>query len=203
MEASIPSVSSLLTIDGQGWCQVLDAGSSAALPRRIVSPNYDSRPPGFAVSLLVIHCISLPPGEFAGDAVIRLFSNTLDPEAHPSFAPVHHLKVSAHFFLRRDGALIQFVSCNDRAWHAGESNWQGRARCNDFSIGIELEGCEDTPFTPAQYERLTALVGALRTRYPLTAAAGHSDIAPGRKTDPGPYFDWSRIAAAGLPHLPA
>ncbi len=170
--------------------------------RHIASPNHDARPPETAISLLVIHAISLPPGVFTGDAVIRLFTNTLDPDTHPCFAAIHRLRVSAHFYLRRDGTLVQFVSCDDRAWHAGESNWQGRARCNDFSLGVELEGCDDTSFTPVQYERLTMLIDALRARYPLTAVAGHSDIAPGRKTDPGPHFDWSRIAAAGLPHIP-
>jgi AmpD protein len=174
--------------------------------RLVPSPNCDARPPGEAVTLVVIHGISLPPGAFGGDGVERLFTNTLDPAAHSFYATVAGLRVSAHFFLRRGGEVVQFVSCNDRAWHAGVSTWRGRARCNDFSIGVELEGTDDTPYQAAQYERLARLLRALKRRYPsISAAAGHSDVAPGRKTDPGPAFDWERLArltgAARLPDL--
>lgn len=162
--------------------------------RRVPSPNFDPRPPG-PVRLLVVHAISLPPGEFGGDGVIELFTNRLDPAAHPYYVGLDGLRVSAHFLIRRDGELIQFVSCLDRAWHAGVSSWRGASRCNDFSIGVELEGCDDRPFDPRQYEALLGLVAALRSRYPLEDIVGHSDIAPGRKTDPGPHFDWSRVAA--------
>lgn len=158
---------------------------------------------GTAISLVVIHGISLPPGQFGGDDVERLFTNTLDAAAHPAYASIAGLKVSAHFLIRRDGELVQFVSCHDRAWHAGVSSWQGRERCNEFSIGIELEGTDTVAYTPAQYRQLAALLPALRARYPLVAAVGHSDIAPGRKTDPGRAFDWARLArltgAAPLP----
>lgn len=159
--------------------------------RRIESPNYDARPEGVQVSLIVIHAISLPPDQFGGPGVIELFTNCLDPEAHPYYATIHQLRVSAHFFIRRDGELIQFVPTAARAWHAGVSCWQGRERCNDFSIGIELEGCDTQAFEPEQYAALVALLGRLRRRYPGVAVAGHSDIAPGRKTDPGPCFDWA------------
>jgi len=157
----------------------------------IASPNCDNRPPG-AIELLVIHNISLPPGEFGGDGVQRLFSNTLDAAAHPYYATIAGLKVSAHFFVRRDGQIVQFVPCLKRAWHAGESCWQGVSRCNDFSIGIELEGSDELPFTDAQYDALGSLTMALRAAYPIRGIAGHSDIAPQRKTDPGPCFDWGR-----------
>jgi AmpD protein len=157
----------------------------------IPSPNFDERPAG-DIELLVIHNISLPPDEFGGDGVERLFTNTLDAEAHPYYRTIAGLKVSAHFFIRRDGRLVQFVPCTRRAWHAGVSSWQGRGRCNDFSLGVELEGCDTRPFTDAQYETLHELTLALRAAYPLRGIAGHSDIAPGRKTDPGPHFDWLR-----------
>lgn len=161
----------------------------------IASPNHDARPPGTAPTLVVIHGISLPPGEFGGDGVARLFTNTLDPFAHPYYAAIAQLRVSAHFFVRRDGALEQFVSCHERAWHAGVSRWQGRERCNDFSIGIELEGTDDLRYEDAQYATLARLLMALKARYPtLAAAVGHSDVAPGRKTDPGPHFEWARLA---------
>lgn len=160
------------------------------------SPNCDARPAGTAIDLLVIHNISLPPGVFGGTAVIDLFLNRLDPQAHPYYAEIAALRVSAHFFIRRDGALLQFVPCAMRAWHAGQSSWCGRAHCNDFSIGIELEGTDETAFTDAQYSRLEALSRLLSTRYPIAASAGHADIAPGRKTDPGPLFDWARYRAA-------
>lgn len=158
----------------------------------IASPNYDERPAGCSVELLVVHHISLPPGQFGGPGIVEFFTNRLDPTAHPYYATIAGAKVSAHFLVRRDGALVQFVSCERRAWHAGESSWKGRPRCNDFSVGVELEGTGEVPFTNAQYARLAALTQALQARYPIAAIAGHSDIAPGRKTDPGPSFDWSR-----------
>lgn len=161
--------------------------------RQVRSPNCDQRPAGTEITLLVVHGISLPPGKFGGDAVERLFTNTLDCRADPAFAPLEDLRVSAHFLVRRAGLLIQFVPCDLRAWHAGASNWKGRQRCNDFSIGVELEGSDKVPYTKAQYSRLARLTRALRTRYPLADIAGHSDIAPGRKTDPGSSFDWSRF----------
>jgi AmpD protein len=163
--------------------------------RFVSSPNCDERPAGCLVDLLVVHHISLPPGEFGGPGVVELFTNRLDPAAHPYYAAIAGAKVSSHFLIRRDGELIQFVSCAKRAWHAGESSWKGRPRCNDFSVGVELEGTGETPFTAAQYARLAALTLALRARYPITGIAGHSDIAPGRKTDPGPSFDWPRYRA--------
>ena len=163
----------------------------------IPSPNCDYRPAG-NIELLVIHSISLPPGEFGGDGVQRLFTNTLDASVHPYYRNIAELKVSAHFFVRRDGLIIQFVPCLKRAWHAGASCWQGRARCNDFSVGIEMEGCDAVPYTDAQYESLHRLTCALRVAYPACGIAGHSDIAPQRKTDPGPRFDWARYLA-GLP----
>jgi AmpD protein len=161
----------------------------------IASPNCDERPAGCAIDLLVIHHISLPPGEFGGPGIIELFTNRLDPAAHPDYAGLAGLRVSSHFLIRRGGELIQFVPCAMRAWHAGESSWKGRDRCNDFSIGIELEGTGATPFTAAQYRKLAQLTRALRARYPLADIAGHSDVAPGRKRDPGPRFDWKRYRA--------
>jgi AmpD protein len=157
----------------------------------IPSPNCDDRPIP-AIKLLVIHNISLPPDEYGGDGVQCLFTNTLDVAAHPYYQAIVGLKVSAHFFVRRDGQIIQFVSCLKRAWHAGDSCWQGVSRCNDFSIGIELEGSDAVPFTDAQYTGLILLTTALRSAYPIQGIAGHSDIAPQRKTDPGPCFDWAR-----------
>lgn len=179
----------------------IDARGKIGPARQVPSPNCDARPAGTKVSLVVIHGISLPPGSFGGDAIERLFTNRLDPAEHPFYAGVAALRVSAHFLIRRDGELVQFVSCNDRAWHAGVSSWQGRARCNDFSVGIELEGTDTQPYADVQYRRLAGLLRALAARYPLTAAVGHSDVAPGRKTDPGTVFDWDRLAArvpAGL-----
>ncbi|HYP67335.1 MAG TPA: 1,6-anhydro-N-acetylmuramyl-L-alanine amidase AmpD [Thiobacillaceae bacterium] len=160
--------------------------------RYIASPHSDFRPVEHDIRLLVIHNISLPPGEFAGRAVEALFTGRLDWDAHPYFQSIRGLKVSAHFFIRRDGELIQFVACSRRAWHAGASSWQGRERCNDFSIGIELEGADDVHFTDAQYQTLLPLIKTLKSRYPIADIVGHSDIAPGRKTDPGALFDWSR-----------
>ena len=156
------------------------------------SPHHDERPPDTVIDLLVIHNISLPPGEFGGAAIIDLFSGRLDIAAHPWFSGLAGLRVSAHFLVRRDGEPLQFVGCADRAWHAGESTWRGRDNCNDYSIGIELEGTDDTPFTDPQYRTLVALTIALRKVYPIVDIVGHADIAPGRKTDPGPHFDWDR-----------
>ena len=164
--------------------------------RLVASPNFNQRPPGSAIELVVIHNISLPPGVFKGDAVERLFTNTLDTSAHPFYAQLVGLQVSAHFFVRRSGALYQFVSCDERAWHAGASAWRGRSGCNDFSIGIEVEGSDERPFTKRQYVRLAGLLRQLLHTYPTIAGvAGHSEIAPGRKTDPGPHFDWCRLLA--------
>ncbi len=171
-------------LDDAGWLP--DA-------RRLPSPNCDARPGGAAIELVVIHAIALPPGVFEGDAVIDLFTNRLDWDAHPYYQGIRGLEVSAHFFIRRDGSLIQFVPCSLRAWHAGPSSWDGRERCNDFSIGIELEGSDDTPFTEAQYAALIPLLDTLKMAYPIRAVVGHSDIAPGRKTDPGPRFAWQRL----------
>jgi N-acetyl-anhydromuramoyl-L-alanine amidase len=161
----------------------------------VPSPNCDDRPGG-PIELLVIHNISLPPDEFGGDGVLRLFTNTLDVTAHPYYGEIAGMKVSAHFFVRRDGKIFQFVPCLKRAWHAGESCWQGSTRCNDYSIGIELEGSDNVPFTDAQYLSLSRLTTALRAAYPIRGIAGHSDIAPQRKTDPGPCFDWTRYLSA-------
>lgn len=163
--------------------------------RFIASRNYDERPSGTAVELLVIHNISLPPGEFGGPGIIDFFTRQLDLDAHPYYQGIKDLTVSSHFLIRRDGEIIQFVSCDKRAWHAGESVWRGQSRCNDFSLGIELEGTDDLPFEDAQYLRLAALARALEAKYPITDSVGHCDIAPGRKTDPGPYFDWVRYRA--------
>ena len=159
----------------------------------LASTHCDARPPGCAIELIVIHCISLPPGCFGGDAIERLFTGRLDPGAHPYYATLGEGRVSAHFLIRRDGALLQFVSCAQRAWHAGVSRWDGRERCNDFSIGVELEGSEFETFTAAQYAALRSLQDALWTAYPIRWARGHSEIAPQRKRDPGPLFDWSLV----------
>ena len=172
----------------------IDVAGYATLARRVRSPNRDARPPGMPIDLVVVHGISLPPGEFGGESIARLFTNTLDSNAHPSFAAIAELRVSAHFLIRRDGELVQFVACNERAWHAGVSSWKGREGCNDFSIGIELEGTDDQPYAAAQYTMVARLVRALKRVYPITDVVGHSDIAPGRKTDPGPAFDWARFA---------
>lgn len=175
----------------------LDPAGYIAGVTRIASPNCDARPAGASVSMLVIHSISLPPGEFGGGAIIDLFTNALDAAAHPYYREIAGLRVSAHFLIRRDGHLIQFVSTEQRAWHAGESAWRGRSRCNDFSIGIELEGTDDSAFDDAQYATLADLVAALRGRYAVTDIVGHSEIAPNRKTDPGPGFDWQRLPRIG------
>jgi AmpD protein len=171
----------------------IDAAGYANLARRVPSPNHDSRPAGATVTLVVVHGISLPPGEFGGDGIEALFTNRLDPAAHPYYAGIAALRVSAHFLIRRDGTLVQFVGCGERAWHAGESSWRGQSRCNDYSVGIELEGADDVPYATAQYAMLARLVRALRRRYPIVDVAGHGDVAPGRKTDPGTAFDWPRL----------
>ena len=161
----------------------------------IASPNCDERPADTEINLLVIHNISLPPNQFGGTGVIDLFTNQIDPQAHFYYQSLQGLKVSAHFFIRRDGVIIQFVPCTKRAWHAGISRWQGKECCNDFSIGIELEGSDTTPFTDNQYSSLLALTRCLCNQYSIRHIAGHADIAPGRKTDPGPYFDWKKYAS--------
>lgn len=158
--------------------------------RQLASPNCDERPAGVAVTLALVHAISLPPGEYGGDGIERLFTNRLDPRAHPYFREISSLNVSAHFLIRRDGALVQFVPVQRRAWHAGASSWRARARCNDFSVGIELEGTEDGLFERAQYRELCDLLQALREALPLRDIAAHSEVAPGRKRDPGAGFDW-------------
>jgi AmpD protein len=186
--------------DAEGWL----AGA-----RRVPSPHHDARPAGAVVDLLVVHHISLPPGRFSGDAIERLFTATLDPRSHPAFAELAGLRVSAHFLVRRRGEIVQFVDTDHRAWHAGVSHFQGRERCNDFSVGVELEGDGEHRFTVAQYRRMGQLARLLARRHPLRWVAGHSDIAPGRKHDPGPFFDWqsllSSIADTGLtrPFQPA
>jgi len=189
-----------LRLDRHGWLRP-DCEAS-----HVLSPNHDERPADTQVSLLVLHNISLPPGEFGGPHIIRLFTNSLDYTAHPHLEHLRGLKVSAHFLIRRDGAIVQFVPTRKRAWHAGASRHAGRERCNDFSIGIELEGTDTLPYTDAQYDTLAALTRLLRNLHPLSAVRGHEHIAPGRKTDPGPAFDWLRYARqAGWPQrlLPA
>jgi AmpD protein len=161
----------------------------------IPSPNCDDRPVDETVRLVVIHSISLPPGEFGGEDIIRLFCNTLDCASHPYYEGLRSLRVSAHFLIRRTGELTQFVPCTRRAWHAGASTWHGRDRCNDFSVGIELEGADEIPYADQQYAALSALVAALARAYPIEDVVGHADIAPGRKSDPGPAFDWPRFFA--------
>jgi AmpD protein len=172
-----------------GWCQGV---------RHCPSPNCNARPQG-EVSLLVIHNISLPPGQFGTGKVQQFFQNRLVVDEHPYFAEIASMQVSAHFLIERDGAITQFVSCNERAWHAGQSCFAGRENCNDFSLGIELEGTDELPFSDAQYTALVELVGELRGAYPALTQeriCGHSDIAPARKTDPGPAFDWPRLRTA-------
>jgi len=170
------------------------------------SPNQDERPPGVEPELLVLHGISLPPGKYGGPYIEALFTNTLDPEQHPYFHEIAGLKVSAHLLLRRDGELLQFVPLNRRAWHAGDSRFRGRSCCNDYSIGIELEGTDDEAYSDSQYQQLPGLIAAILRAYPKISArriAGHCDVAPGRKTDPGPAFDWLRLydGLAALPHF--
>lgn len=179
---------------------MINAAGIASDAQFIASPNYDARPlqannqpPNIA--LIVIHNISLPPGLYGGNGIIELFTNQLQPADHPYYASIYTHTVSAHFLIRRHGELIQFVACLDRAWHAGASSWQGQSRCNDFSIGIELEGSDFEAFTPAQYLTLKRLLAGLSNRFAIQAIVGHSDIAPERKTDPGPFFDWSQVDA--------
>ena len=163
--------------------------------RQVASPNFDSRPSGVVADLIVVHGISLPPGEFGGPWIDRLFTNSLPPDMHPYFAEIDGLRVSSHLLVARDGGLTQFVSFTDRAWHAGESRYEGRIACNDFSIGVELEGVDTLPYEAAQYDTLAEVVAALCDAYPRLSTdrlVGHSDISPGRKTDPGPAFDWER-----------
>ena len=178
---------------------VIDSFGWYGAARPLASPNCDDRPADCAVELLLLHNISLPPNEFGSDAVLQLFTNSLDYDAHPYYAGLVGLRLSAHFFIRRDGAMWQFVPCTRRAWHAGVSHWRGRDRCNDFSIGVELEGADHLAFDQSQYAALDRLTAALQRVYPLVAVAGHSDVAPDRKTDPGPHFDWSRCTR--LPRL--
>lgn len=182
----------------QTWSGLLN------LARQCPSPNQDDRPDDCAVDLLVIHNISLPPGEYGGPWIDRLFQNRLPAEQHPYFQEIHRLRVSSHLLIRRDGELVQYVPLHKRAWHAGESCFAGRQRCNDFSIGIELEGNDETPYTDAQYQALASTILQIRQHYPgitRERITGHCDIAPGRKSDPGPAFDWRRLhrllAAAG------
>jgi len=174
-----------LTLDADGWVREAE---------RLPSPNCDTYPQP-EVPLLVIHNISLPPYQYGGPGVQQLFTNSLDPQAHPYYAGIAGLRVSCHFFIRRDGSLLQFVPTSRRAWHAGASQWRGRERCNDFSLGIELEGCDFEPFSHAQYRTLLALAALLQRDCGVVAITGHEHIAPGRKTDPGPYFDWARLSA--------
>ncbi|MDX1605054.1 MAG: 1,6-anhydro-N-acetylmuramyl-L-alanine amidase AmpD [Candidatus Competibacterales bacterium] len=177
----------------------LDATGDRLRPARwLPSPNHDRRPPGTVIDLVVIHGISLPPGDFGGPWIDALFTNQLDPAAHPDFRELEGLNVSAHLLIRRDGSLTQYVGFRDRAWHAGRSCFRGRERCNDYAIGIELEGTDTRPYDVRQYPMLAAVIAALRRAYPAITPGritGHADIAPGRKTDPGPAFDWDRLYA--------
>ena len=183
-----------MIIGADGWLESV---------RRVLSPNFDQRPAGCSIELIVLHNISLPPGVYGGGYVERFFTNSLDASAHPYFAEIAQMRVSAHVFLERDGRATQFVSFDDRAWHAGASVFEGRQGCNDFSIGVELEGSDFDLFTDAQYTTLNALIEILRAAYPIKRLCGHSDIAPGRKTDPGPFFDWTRIFLRNVLHLPS
>lgn len=164
--------------------------------QRLDSPNYGPRPSGACIDLLVIHSISLPPGQYGGQEVQALFTNQLDWDAHTYFSQIRGLQVSSHFYIRRDGSLWQFVSADDRAWHAGQSEYRGRPQCNDDSIGIELEGLEGDVFENAQYEQLSRLCLDLHRHYPIAHIAGHEHIAPGRKHDPGAGFDWVRLKSS-------
>ena len=174
----------------------INANGLALNAQFLASPNHDARPSPFAASticLVVIHNISLPPMQYGGNGIIELFNNQLNPNEHPYYADIYKQKVSSHFLIRRNGELLQFVSCLDRAWHAGISNWKGRERCNDFSVGIELEGSDFDAFESEQYQTLRLLIKSLKQCYPIQEVVGHSDIAPERKTDPGPFFDWTKI----------
>jgi len=186
-----------IQIDDQG--RVLGA-------RQVNSPHWDERPAGTPVSLLVVHCISLPPGQFGGPYIDQLFTGRLAACEHPYFEPIAALRVSAHLLIRRDGELVQYVPLDKRAWHAGVSCFEGRERCNDFSIGIELEGTDDSPYTEFQYACLARVTRALMRRYPDISPqqiVGHADIAPGRKTDPGSGFDWAFFRRMLQPYDPA
>jgi len=163
------------------------------LAKQVVSPNYDLRPLGADIPLIVLHGISLPPCEFRGDGIERFFCNRLDHSSHPYFGDLLGIRVSAHFLVRRNGELIQFVPCANRAWHAGLSAWLGIEKCNDFSIGIELEGADQVPYAAAQYLALATLIGWVKARYPTQDIVGHSDVAPERKSDPGPLFNWAAL----------
>jgi AmpD protein len=174
------------TLWRQGWY---------SFAQHLASPNFGPRPEASEVDLVVIHAISLPPGEYGGPQVNALFTNTLDWDAHPYFAKIRGMEVSAHFFIRRNGDLTQFVSCDDRAWHAGRSHYRGRDDCNNDSIGIELEGLDGHDFAPEQYETLGDLTAAIAQHYPIAHIAGHEHIAPGRKQDPGAGFDWRFLQA--------
>jgi N-acetyl-anhydromuramoyl-L-alanine amidase len=204
---------SVCVADGPSKGLRIDAATGLlAGARQVLSPHFDERPAGVAPEILVVHGISLPPGEFGGPWIDRLFTGTLPADAHPSFPERVGLRVSAHALIRRDGAIVQYVPFGQRAWHAGKSEYRGRSGCNDFSIGVELEGSDDTSYTDAQYRELAALAAALLSTYPTLsteAIVGHSDIAPGRKTDPGGGFEWARFRAllaeriAARPALPA
>jgi AmpD protein len=172
--------------------------------RQCLSPNRDARPAEASLDMIVLHGISLPPGKFGGGEIQALFLNELDWDAHPYFGEIRGMEVSAHLLIRRDGELVQFVPFTERAWHAGESSFRGRARCNDFSVGIELEGEDETPYDERQYAVLPAVLQALITAYPQITAreiAGHCDVSPGRKSDPGPAFDWPRLYDALEEHI--
>ncbi len=173
-----------MKLDAQGWLSGV---------RKILSPNFDPRPHGMPISMLIIHSISLPPNEFGGKGIEQLFTNAMNHEEHPYFEQLRGLKVSSHFLIRRNGEIIQFIPCLQRAWHAGASLWQGRTRCNDFSIGIEMEGSDYVPYENAQYRRLIYLTRRLQRTYHIIDIVGHEDVAPERKTDPGPHFDWKRF----------
>ena len=186
--------------------QIEPATGLLAGVRQVLSPHFDARPKGIAPELIVVHGISLPAGEFGTPWIDRLFAGNLPPDAHPSFRETAALRVSAHAVIRRNGTVTQYVPFGMRAWHAGQSQYQGRSGCNDFSVGIELEGTDVIPYTDAQYESLAALVKALLATYPTLSAeriAGHSDIAPGRKTDPGPAFEWDRFRNSLAQHRQA
>lgn len=178
----------------------IDAVTGLALgTRQVLSPHFDARPTGTVADLIIVHGISLPPGEFGGPWIDRLFTGHLPPDAHPYFATIANGRVSAHALIRRDGEIVQYVPFTQRAWHAGKSEYCGRAACNDFSIGIELEGADDVPYESAQYDSLAALIKALLAAYPSLSReriAGHSEVAPGRKTDPGPAFEWTKLRAS-------
>ena len=178
-----------LSLNKEGWADAV---------RRLPSPHFEPRPPNTPIALVVVHGISLPLGEFGGDDVLHLFAGTLDCASYAAYESLRGLRVSAHFFIRRDGEIIQFVSCHDAAWHAGESCWRGRHRCNDFSVGVELEGSDDVAYESAQYEALATLIegiNCLPSAAAVVLVAGHADIAPQRKTDPGDAFDWRRLFA--------